>query len=159
MKKISKKTKMIITGSLLLTLLCCSLILEFTTKENISTNSNNILSNTKIEWGIKREDNHEQPDLGAKNKELITKYNGMAMGNKDEKYIYLTFDLGYEAGYTEKILDALKENNVQGTFFITAHYVNSASDILQRMIDEGHIIGNHFPNSSMYLLNCHKNVI
>ena len=64
----------------------------------------------------------------------------------EKKYVYLTFDLGYEAGYTEKILDALKENNVQGTFFITAHYVNSASDILKRMIDEGHIVGNHTVN-------------
>ena len=64
----------------------------------------------------------------------------MALGNSGKKYIYLTFDLGYEAGYTAKILDALKENNVQGTFFITAHYVNTASDLVQRMIDENHIV-------------------
>ena len=78
--------------------------------------------------------------------ELISEYNGIALGNSEKKYIYLTFDLGYEAGYTEKILDALKENNVQGTFFITAHYANSASDIVQRMINEGHIVGNHTVN-------------
>lgn len=62
------------------------------------------------------------------------------MGNKDKKYVYLTFDEGYEAGYTEKILDTLKEEKVQGTFFITAHYINSAPDIVKRMIDEGHIV-------------------
>lgn len=58
------------------------------------------------------------------------------MGNSSKKYVYLTFDEGYEAGYTEKILDSLKEENVKATFFITAHYVNTASDIVQRMIDE-----------------------
>lgn len=66
--------------------------------------------------------------------------NGIYMGNKDKKYVYLTFDEGYEAGYTEKILDTLKEEKVQGTFFITAHYINSAPDIVKRMIDEGHIV-------------------
>ena len=68
------------------------------------------------------------------------------MGNKENKYVYITFDLGYEAGYTENILNTLKENNVNATFFITAHYVNTASDLVQRMINEGHIIGNHTVN-------------
>lgn len=58
------------------------------------------------------------------------------MGNSEKKITYLTFDEGYEAGYTEKILDTLKQENVKATFFITAHYVNTAGDIVQRMIDE-----------------------
>ena len=62
--------------------------------------------------------------------------NGISMGNKEKKYVYLTFDEGYEAGYTEKILDSLKQENVKATFFVTAHYINTASDIVQRMIDE-----------------------
>ena len=114
--------------------------------DTIQTSGRLELSNSKIEWGIKRGKHNEQPDLGSKNKELIEKYNGMAMGNKNSKSIYLTFDLGYEAGYTAKILDVLKENNVPAAFFITAHYVNTASDLVQRMIDEGHIIGNHTVN-------------
>ncbi len=105
----------------------------------LQTSASNI-SNQKISWGIKRADNHEQPDLGAKNKELMEKYNGIAMGNKDKKYVYLTFDNGYEAGYTEKILDTLKENKVPAVFFITAHYLNSAGEIVQRMIEEGHTV-------------------
>ena len=48
------------------------------------------------------------------------------MGNKNSKYVYLTFDNGYEAGYTPKILAVLKENQVPATFFITAHYLNTA---------------------------------
>ena len=109
-------------------------------------NENTNLSNKKIGWGIKRNDNHEQPDLGANNKQLIDNYNGIAIGNSEEKIVYLTFDEGYEAGYTEQILNTLKENNVKATFFITAHYVNSQPDLVKRMIDEGHIIGNHTVN-------------
>jgi len=140
-----KERKAIILGGLLTLIITISAMTNINQKE-IATNSNTGLSNTKIEWGIQRKDNHEQPDLGAKNKELISKYNGMALGNREKNYIYLTFDLGYEAGYTSKILDSLKENNVQGTFFVTAHYVNTASDLVKRMIDEGHIVGNHTVN-------------
>ena len=68
------------------------------------------------------------------------------MGGKDFKKVYLTFDNGYEAGYTEKILEVLKQNNVKACFFITAHYANSASELVKRMIDDGHIVGNHTVN-------------
>ena len=63
-----------------------------------------------------------------------------------KKNIYLKFDEGYEAGYTPKILDVLKQNNVKATFFITAHYLNTQSDLVKQMIDEGHIVGNHTVN-------------
>ena len=111
------------------------------------TTSTSSLSNKKIGWGIKRNDNHEQPDLGSKNKELLEKYDGIAMGNKEEEIVYLTFDEGYEAGYTPKLLDILKQNNVKAAFFITAHYLNTQSELVQRMIDEGHIVGNQFPTT------------
>ena len=120
-------------------------------KSGIIQTSSNIqeiegLSNKKIGWGIKRNDNHEQPDVGSKNREILDKYNGYCLGNKDSKKVYLTFDEGYEAGYTEKILAVLKENDVKATFFITAHYVNTKPELGQKMIDEGHIIGNHTVN-------------
>ena len=108
-------------------------------KETKST-STSILSNKKIGWGIKRNEKHEQPDLGSTNKKVLEQYDGIAMGNTEDKYIYLTFDEGYEAGYTSKILDTLKENNVKAAFFITGHYLNTASDLVKRMIDEGHIV-------------------
>ena len=112
---------------------------------NTVATSGTVLSNKKIGWGIKRADNHEQPDLGANNKKLLEEYNGIAMGNDKDKYVYLTFDEGYEAGYTEKILDILKENDVKATFFITGHYLNTASNLVEKMISEGHIVGNHSP--------------
>lgn len=104
------------------------------------------LDNKKIGWGIKRNDNHEQPDVGNVNRKILDKYQGLYMGNKEQKLVYLTFDLGYEAGYTPKILEVLKQNEVKATFFITAHYVNTQPDLVKQMIDEGHIIGNHTVN-------------
>ena len=131
------------------TFLMCGLILVFTlsvvnvNNKTIETSTTAALSDKKIGLGIKRGDNHEQPNLGTENKRIIDEYNGISMGNSEKPYIYLTFDCGYEAGYTEKILEVLKQNNVKATFFITGHYLNSASDLVKKMIDEGHIIGNH----------------
>lgn len=68
------------------------------------------------------------------------------MGNKNSKKIYLTFDSGYEAGYTQNILDTLKKSNVKATFFITAHYLNTAEDLVMQMIKDGHEVGNHTVN-------------
>ena len=61
----------------------------------------------------------------------------------DEKLLYLTMDEGYEAGYTPKILDTLKAKNVKAVFFITKQFFDSDPELVQRMIDEGHVIGNH----------------
>lgn len=120
---------------------------------NIKTleTSAQILDNKSIGWGIKKNGNHEQPDLGKQNKELINKYDGMCLGNSEKKYIYITFDNGYEAGYTSKILEVLKQNDVKATFFITAHYLNTQPELVKQMIDEGHIVGNQSPHTLMEL--------
>ena len=112
----------------------------------LSTNASAQLSNKKICWGIKREPNHKQPDVGAANKRLLEQYNGICLGNENSKKVYLTFDSGYEAGYMEKILEVLKKNDVKACFFITAHYLNTQPELVKRMIDDGHIIGNHTVN-------------
>ena len=127
--------------------------------QNIVSTSSNVASNTnqealnndtkKMSWGIKRNSNHEQPDVGSENKKILEENKRICLGESLEKNIYLTFDCGYEAGYTEKILDVLKENDVKATFFITSHYLNTASEIVERMINEGHIVGNHTPNFLM----------
>ncbi len=106
-------------------------------------------ANQKVGWGVKQNKNHEQPDVGAENKKVLEENNGICLGSKDSKNIYLTFDEGYEAGYTPQILETLKENNVKATFFVTAHYVNSQPDLIKQMIDEGHIVGNHTPKFLM----------
>ena len=65
-----------------------------------------------------------------------------ALTNDDDRII-ITFDQGYENGYTEKILDTLKEKNVKAIFFLTGDYAKKETALVQRMIDEGHILGNH----------------
>lgn len=137
--------KIIITLALIISIFSLSIISIQTKTESIQTNAQTI-SNQKIGWGIKRNNNHEQPDLGKKNLQLLQEGNGIALGNSEKKYVYLTFDEGYEAGYTPQILATLKENQVKATFFITAHYVNTQPDLVKQMIDEGHIIGNHTVN-------------
>lgn len=124
-------------------------VIQMNINEETVTTSSNIQDNKKIGWGIKRNNNHEQPDLGKENKEVLEKNNGIAIGNSQKKYIYLTFDEGYEAGHTSKILEILKENQVKATFFITAHYLNTNEELVKQMIDEGHIVGNHTPNYLM----------
>lgn len=63
--------------------------------------------------------------------------------SEDDKRIIITFDQGYENGYTEKILDTLKEKNVSAIFFLTGDYAKKEKALVQRMIDEGHVLGNH----------------
>jgi len=85
-------------------------------------------------------------DRSAETIELIKKYDGIYRQHEDEKVCYLTFDCGYENGCTDVILDALKAKNAPGTFFVTGQYVDTAGDQIKRMINEGHIIGNHTEN-------------
>ena len=145
----SKKTVIILTIICILLIVLLTIIGNRQDKQKtVTTSSGEVLSNKKIGWGIKRNDNHEQPDLGSENKKLIEENGDIAIGNKDQPFIYLTFDLGYEAGYTPKILDVLKENGVQATFFITGHYLNTEPELVQRMIDENHIVGNHTSSHS-----------
>lgn len=115
----------------------------------ILTSTSTVVSNQKIGWGIKRNDNHEQPDVGANNRKILEENNGICLGSKEKKYIYLTFDEGYEAGYTSKLLEILKNNEVKATFFITAHYLNTQEELVKQMIEEGHIVGNHTPKYLM----------
>ena len=140
----NRKNKIMLT-SLIVIIFSLSVISMQAENKEIVTSANTV-SNQKIGWGIKRNDNHEQPDVGSKNKKVLEENEGICLGNKDKKYLYLTFDEGYEAGYTPQILQTLKENEVKGAFFITAHFVNTQSELVKQMIDEGHIVGNHTVN-------------
>ena len=91
------------------------------------------------EYGVGKNKTGERPNVSIK---TIEENNGYTIGS-DDKRIYLTFDCGYENGYTLKILDVLKETDTKACFFITGHYLNSSYDIVKRMITDGHIVGNH----------------
>lgn len=138
-----QKIKIVTIFLLIIGIFSLSVVSMQNNENTVSTNSE-ALSNKKIGWGIKRNDNHDQPDVGAKNKQVLEANNGICLGNSDKKYIYLTFDEGYEAGYTPKILETLKSNDVKATFFLTAHFINTQENLVKQMIEEGHIVGNHF---------------
>jgi peptidoglycan-N-acetylmuramic acid deacetylase len=94
-------------------------------------------------WGFNKGKNGNPADAGKKLNEMLPKYDAIYKGDTSKKDIYLTFDNGYENGYTAKVLDVLKKHKAPGTFFITGHYLNSAPELVVRMAKEGHIIGNH----------------
>ncbi len=64
-------------------------------------------------------------------------------GDEYKGKVYLTFDEGYENGYTGAILDTLREKGVSAVFFVTLPYAKSQPELVRRMIEEGHIVGNH----------------
>ena len=94
-------------------------------------------------WYFKPNNDEKQPELIPEAASFIDKYNTICVGKPDEKKIYLTFDAGYENGNVEKILDILKEKNVQGAFFILPQLCKNNTDLLIRMKNEGHLICNH----------------
>lgn len=101
------------------------------------------VGNQPIHWGFKKNYHETQPTIEKNVTDLLSKYNSFHVGNSSKKEVYLTFDNGYENGYTSKILDVLKNKKVPAAFFVTGHYLDSAADLVKRMVNEGHIIGNH----------------
>lgn len=109
-------------------------------------NNNYRYDNTKYAWYVIRRSDHLPPETGNELARLAKKYNAIYLGDTSRKVIYLTFDEGYENGYTSNILDTLKENNVKATFFITMPYLEKHGELVKRMISEGHTVGNHTVN-------------
>ena len=109
------------------------------------------ISNKGVGWGFKKEQN-QAPYIPEDMKTVLAEHNAVYIGNGDEKKLYLTFDEGYENGYTDDILDTLKEKGVCATFFITGDYFNRSQELVERMVNEGHIVGNH----TYYHKNLHK---
>ena len=103
-------------------------------------------SNNKLAWWFKRDDNHGPS--GCDDTIDISDYGAYYLDvnadeKNDEKVIYLTFDCGYENGYTEQILDVLKEQDVPACFFVTQTYIRDNIELTKRMKEEGHQVGNH----------------
>ncbi|HEY9062252.1 MAG TPA: delta-lactam-biosynthetic de-N-acetylase [Pseudobacteroides sp.] len=104
------------------------------------------LNNKTLGWGILRSPDNKPPKADPGAPELLSKYGGFYLGDTSKKEVYLTFDEGYENGYTPKILDVLRDNNVKAVFFITGPYLKGHQDLVTRMVEEGHEVGNHTIN-------------
>jgi peptidoglycan-N-acetylmuramic acid deacetylase len=101
------------------------------------------VSNQPYHWGFKKGSNEQPAEAGAKLDQLLEQYGAFYKSDTKKKILYLTFDNGYEQGYTGKVLDVLKKEKVPATFFVTGHYLLSQKELVKRMVKEGHIIGNH----------------
>ena len=95
-------------------------------------------------WGLSFQNEGSAPTANAAS-EYLKKYNAYYIGDEKtkEKPIYLTFDAGYENGYTAKLLDVLKEEKVPAAFFVVGNFVEENPQLVKRMTEEGHIVGNH----------------
>ncbi len=87
-----------------------------------------------------------QPPAGPVSAERLEELGGVYVDGDGGKVLYLTFDAGYENGYTAKILDILKEQEVPAAFFLVGDYLERNADLVRRMAAEGHIVGNHTLN-------------
>lgn len=115
------------------------------------------LDNERVNWGSGGETDKNNVPTGCNMyQEKYGKYNADFVREKKGKKIFLTFDEGYENGYTSKLLDTLKEKNVKAVFFVTMPYVKEQPKLVRRMIKEGHIVGSHsvtHPSNGMVSLS------
>ncbi len=93
-------------------------------------------------WGLSFQQDG-QPPVANVTADYLKQFDAYYIGDTSEKKLYITFDAGYEAGYTPQILDALKKHNVKATFFVVGNYLETSPDLVKRMVAEGHTVGNH----------------
>ena len=93
-------------------------------------------------WGLSFR-TEGQPPVGNASVGALRQYDAVYVGDTEEKVLYLTFDAGYEAGYTEKILDTLQAHSVPAAFFVVGSYIENNPELVRRMAADGHIVGNH----------------
>ena len=83
------------------------------------------------------------PPVGNAGQDQLRRYNAAYLGDTTQKVLYLTFDAGYENGCTGRILDTLQKHNVKAAFFLVGNYIERNGDLVRRMVQEGHTVGNH----------------
>lgn len=93
-------------------------------------------------WGLSFRTEGQAP-VGNASATSLARYDAVYVGDTTQKVLYLTFDAGYENGYTADILDTLQKHGVSATFFLVGNYIERAPDLVQRMVAEGHTVGNH----------------
>ena len=93
-------------------------------------------------WGLSFQENGKAP-RGNASADFLAQYNAYYVQQTEQKILYLTFDAGYENGNTASILDTLKKHDVKAAFFVVGNYIETSPDLVKRMVEEGHIVGNH----------------
>ncbi len=108
----------------------------------VDVKGTSVIQSSQGNWGLSFQEEGKPPVANASFEEL-GKYNAYYAENTEDKVLYLTFDCGYENGNTPAILDALKKHNAKATFFIVGNYLSTSPDLVKRMLEEGHNVGNH----------------
>ena len=93
-------------------------------------------------WGIHFQTEGEPP-VGNTSQTALSRFDAAFLGDTGKKILYLTFDAGYENGFTPQILDVLKKQQVPAAFFLVGNYLEREPELVRRMTEEGHIVGNH----------------
>lgn len=96
-----------------------------------------------VSWGLSFQGAEGNTPVVDASDDELKPYNAYYIGDTSQKKVYLTFDCGYENGYTASILDTLKKQEVKAAFFVVGHYIDTSPDLVKRMTQEGHIVGNH----------------
>lgn len=105
-------------------------------------NSGPVAASAEGNWGLSFQEDGQPPVANATFEDLA-QYDAFYAQDTDEKIMYLTFDCGYENGNTGIILDSLKKHGVSATFFVVGTYIESEPELIKRMTEEGHTVGNH----------------
>ncbi|MBU3144312.1 delta-lactam-biosynthetic de-N-acetylase [Clostridium sp. CF012] len=113
--------------------------------KNVFSNNEpfNGLSTKEYNWYFQPRNDNTPPEGPKETTKIISDYESFYLGDTSNKILYLTFDEGYEAGYTAPILDVLKKHNVKAAFFVVKPYITSNPELIKRMVDEGHLVCNH----------------
>lgn len=93
-------------------------------------------------WGLSFPNEGDAP-IGNATSEALREYGAAYLGDTSQQVIYLTFDAGYENGCTAQILDTLQKHGVHAVFFLVGNYIEQNAELVRRMVDEGHTVGNH----------------
>lgn len=111
--------------------------------KNLDFEALNRLDGSARGWGVVLNNNHSTPEVPASIRNLVAKYDGFYVGDTSRKKVYIIFSASSEGGYTNRILDTLRDNNVNSVFFLVGSYVKANPQLVRRMLDEGHHVGNH----------------
>ena len=124
-------------------LLCAAVILTAALLAGGGIWSNSAIQTSgTANWGLSFQSEGGAP-VGNASAQQLKKWDAYYLGDTSKKRLYLTFDAGYENGYTEHILDVLKKHEVKAAFFLVGNYISTKPELVKRMVSEGHIVGNH----------------
>ncbi len=138
MKKRHKQYLCILAAALF----CCASGMLYGAHTQHTAAAENTVSAMADNWGLSFQ-TEGMPPIGNATQQELQQYHAFYMGDASQKVLYLTFDAGYENGYTSSILDALQKHHAPATFFVVGNYIETAPDLVRRMLAEGHVVANH----------------